>query len=137
MTTPMIPDFNFKLYQDEILKVINVVVKVISDHHQIDAEKLKKTIERHADICFTIVPDDVEKVRIIKSKPRKLPEEGDRCTSHIRTPEGLFMQCRCKKADNKDNCKRHTKKPSQYGTISEPNEHHMKKDTRKKSNKIY
>lgn len=121
MTTPMIPDFIFKLYQEEVLKVVDQAIKAISEHHDIDVSKLKKTVEKHAGISFTIIPDDVEKIRILKLKPRKLPDDSERCISLVKTPEGVITRCKFRVEDGCDHhcCKRHGKKPSKYGVIEE------------------
>lgn len=121
MTTAMLPDFIFKLYHQQIADIVGSVIGVISDKYELDREEVKRYVERKCDLQLELVPDDVEKIRIIKSKPRKLPPDEQRCHAKIRTPEGLFVQCRCAKQENNQSqlCKRHINKPPKYGVIED------------------
>lgn len=116
MTTPLIPDFIVSLYQNEVNAIVKRVLKQVVKKYQLpEDEVLGLAFQK-----LQIIPETEEKIRIIKSKPRKLLESNERCMARVKATDGTYSQCkfRFKDAECKF-CKRHQTKPSKYGSIND------------------
>jgi hypothetical protein len=122
MTTPLIPDFIFSLYQQEVIGIVSKVVKCIAEKFTIEEDKLKTVVQKNVGLTLEIVDDTKEKIRIIRCKPRKVLEENARCIARVKTTEGSYGRCKFKFMDGCMHCKRHSNKPSKYGNCDDGND---------------
>jgi len=121
MTTPIIPDFILKLFQNEINKInINLLINFCK-LFKVDLEDAKDKLKNELNISLDI--DKNEKIKIVK-KHKEAPKEERCCARVYRQKELEVGQCPRKHADGcGDFCKRHKKMNDEgrlkYGTISQ------------------
>lgn len=120
MTTPFIPDFIFSMFQSEISGIVDKAIRVIADEHSLNEDKLSTLVRSKLDLNVDLISDKEEKVKIVKCKPRKIPEAEDRCIARVNNKEAGVIQCRFKHLQDCQFCKRHSKKETNYGTIIDP-----------------
>ena len=119
MTTPLIPDFIIDLYENEMRKFAINVIDVIASRKKIDKEELYKIVEKGTGFDLKIVPESTETIKIVKIKPRKLPDAEERCIART-YKNGIYCRCTFHRSKGKDFCKRHNLKPLKFGTIDDP-----------------
>jgi hypothetical protein len=119
MTTPLIPDFIVRMFENELRKIIGDIISYVSKEFGIDADILRKQVHRHVGIGIHVVKEDEEVVKIVKLKPRKAPDDVFRCKALI-MKNGDVQQCMLQKQTKCDFCKRHRTCPSKYGVIGDP-----------------
>ena len=122
MTTPIVPDFIFDLFRKEIGSIVNKALAVIANEYDLNLSHLKTAVEKRLDLNLDIQSEQEEKIRILKIKPRAIPEPENRCIARIKDIEhGGYMQCRSRRVEyGCELCKRHKNKSSKYGTIMNP-----------------
>ena len=117
MTTSMIPDYVLALYENEIRKVVQKVLKNISEEFNIDIKELEKSAA--SEVTLKLISEDFESVTITrKNKVKKLVENEKRCVARIKK-NGLYMQCTRESKDDMM-CKMHSTKKLLHGTINDP-----------------
>lgn len=108
MTTPIIPDFIFNLYHNEIVKVVHRVVDCISEEYKLDKTKVLSLVEKNIETKMKLVSEDQEVIKIMKKKPRDLPEDCERCIANIRGGDGVVRRCTLRFCESEEKlCKRH------------------------------
>ena len=121
MTTPIIPDFILKLFQNEINTINNNLLNNFCKLFKIDLEDAKNKLKNELNISLEI--DKNEKIKIVK-KHKDAPQE-ERCCARVYRQKDLEVgQCPRKHAnDCGDFCKRHKKMHDEgrlkYGTINQ------------------
>jgi len=116
MTTPLIPDFVINMFENEIRGIIKQVIDVGVEHFGVDENEFKKRVEKKVGMKLTLVTEDTEIVRILKTKPRKLPADEDRCLARV-LKCGMYDRCKFHKHEDNDHvCKKHMK-CTKYGLI--------------------
>jgi hypothetical protein len=83
MTAVAIPDFIMNMYENECRKLVHQVVHIISNRFELNADKVRKCVERELDVKLQLVPECTETVKITRVKPRKLPDDEVRCIARI------------------------------------------------------
>ncbi len=121
MTTPMIPDFILKLFQNEINKINTNLLVHFCALFKVDIEDAKNKLKNDLNISLEL--DKNEKIKIVK-KHKEAPSE-ERCCARVYRPKDLEVcQCPRRRANEcGDFCKRHKKMHDEgrlkYGTISQ------------------
>lgn len=118
-TTPIIPDFIFELFQNEIKKINMLFLKKICEHYHINFEEAKMYVEK--DLKFSLELSNMEQIKIVKKQKLLDPEE--RCIARVYNNKEMHVyQCTRKKYDC-DFCKRHKKMNDKdglkHGTIKD------------------
>jgi Leucine-rich repeat (LRR) protein len=114
MTSPLIPDFIVSLYQNEVNAIVKRILKHVCKKYDLPNEEVLAL----ADNKLQVVPESQEKIRIIRSRPRKLVESNERCIARVKATDGTFSQCKLRFKDAKCKyCTRHQNKPSNFGHI--------------------
>ena len=139
MTTPFIPDFIFNMFKQEVSSIIDQALHIVANDHKLDLNKLKNRVKECLDLNIELVDDSKEKIKIIRTKPRKVPEDEDRCQARVNHKEKGLVQCAFKHTEGCDFCKRHANKELKFGTISAPIDNLSKNDliASRKIKKIY
>jgi hypothetical protein len=123
MTTPLIPEVVFNLFQNEITKINTVFLTKVCETYNLNIEDVKKTLEKELKVSFTLNPQ--EKVIIVKKQ--KVPEDNERCIARIYRRKDLeVLQCTRRRHNDTtcDCCKLHGKMYHEgrlkYGLMTEP-----------------
>jgi hypothetical protein len=111
MTTPIIPESIIQLFANEINKINEKVVKLISNKYKLNEDELNELVRK--ELNLTIIPEKEQKFKLVKAKVNgKNTNIEDRCEGrvyHKDTHE--YKQCiRRKKVDCDLYCKTHYKK---------------------------
>jgi hypothetical protein len=117
MTTPIIPEFILRLFQDEVNKIVQAEIDKVCDLYHLNKEEVKQKLGH-----TTIKSTDHPGFRIIKKNESIAPKD-DRC--HARMLHDLEVkQCTRHKAEGSDLCTKHitmkSKNRLKYGTIDDP-----------------
>jgi hypothetical protein len=132
MTTPIIPDFIFQLFENEVQEIVFKVLKNICKEYDLDYEEVKKfaTIKLYTKL---------NNIHISKKIDPKHPDDI-KCQARMIREMGI-KQC-CRKKSEGDFCKIHHKcevnNTLKYGRITDPISKEMQDIINKKhKNKIY
>lgn len=136
MTTPLVPDFVINMFENELRGIIMTVIDTLSKDFSIDREVAIKKVQRKLGMSLTIVKEDEEVIRIIKAKPRKVPNEHQRCLARV-AKNGMLDQCSFQKLSKSDFCKRHACNHAKYGIVGDPEIELPVQNPHKKYYKIY
>jgi hypothetical protein len=109
---------------------------MISREFSIDEELMKKKVQKHIGMRLQIVKEDQEIIKIIKLKPRKSPDDTQRCQARV-AKHGAIEQCSFHKLSKCDFCKRHQNGHSKFGVVGDPEPELPSHNPLKKYNKIY
>lgn len=118
MTTPVLPDFIFNIYHNELVNIINKVTSVISSDFDIPKKDIQKSLSKAFETKLDLITEDEERIKIVKIKPRKLPADHERCQYMMKGKDGIERQCTLRKYGVKHQianddcmfCGRHMKK---------------------------
>lgn len=121
MTTVIIPETIFKLFQNEIQKINLNLLENICKIYEIDINEAKEKLKDVYNINFEL--EDINKIKY--SKKHKEISQDIRCKARIyKQNEVIVSQCMKKKIDDCEFCKKHERMfkndKLQYGTIDEP-----------------
>jgi hypothetical protein len=140
MTSPIIPDFILKLFEQEVTKVNLSVVEVLCNHFSIDINEAKAVVEKNCGLRFNVIGESIEHIKIVKStKPKKVSEtkQDKACDSDVKqniannccdariflANDLVVRQCSRSKLVGSNFCKMHQQKVEsgklKYGTIHE------------------
>jgi hypothetical protein len=109
MTTPIIPESIIQLFANEINKINEKVVKLISNKYKLNEDELNELVRK--ELNLTIIPEEEQKYKLVKAKVNgKNTKLEDRCEGKVYDKEKQeYRQCiRRKKIDCY--CKTHSKK---------------------------
>jgi hypothetical protein len=121
MTTPLLPDFILKLFQDEVKKIALVFIKKLCDIFDLDVEDAKKKLGDAMDIEFVFT--DNPHLKIVKKQKEIDPSE--RCIAKVYNKDRLgIRQCTRRRKDEECRlCKKHMnmlqERKLKYGTIED------------------
>lgn len=119
MTTPMIPDYILRLYENEIRAIVKKTNLAISEKYNLNVEDLNTLTEEKIGLKLEIIPEEVEVVKITRIKNRKICEPIERCIARVKS-NGIFCQCKFRFKDDKL-CNKHGKCANlKFGTIQDP-----------------
>jgi len=129
MTTPLIPDFILKLFQDEIRKVTSLMLEKFCQVFEIDLDEAKARLKNELNIELELTANPY--IKIIKKQKQLEPSE--RCIANVFHKERLEL-CQCSRRklfDDSKMCKRHHRMWAddrlQHGTIEDEKEGDVKK----------
>lgn len=66
MTCPIIPDFIFKLFEQEITKINMIVVDTICQHFNLDKNEVVKVLHKNLKMNVNIIGEELEHIKIVK-----------------------------------------------------------------------
>lgn len=66
MTSVIIPDFIFQLFEKEITKINLMVVEAVCSRYNLNIEEVKTLLETDLKMNFKLLSQDIEQVKIIK-----------------------------------------------------------------------
>lgn len=118
MTTPLIPDFVIAMFENEIRGIIQQVIGIAVEQGA-QHDTLTKLVEKRIGMSLKVVTEDKELVKIMRVKPRKVPCIKERCTARI-VKNGVLCQCSFHQFEMETVCKKHMKRPTKWGLITDP-----------------
>lgn len=139
MTCPIIPDFIFKLFEQEITKINMIVVDTICKQFNLDKSEVVKVLHKELNMNVNIIGEELEHIKIVKKhstnkghqqqneterkevnnegtshanedvKPLKVTDEMI-CEARVYIPtELLVKQCSRSKIEGQQFCKLHNR----------------------------
>jgi hypothetical protein len=82
MTSPIVPQFIFDMFEREIIKINSVIVHRICQEYHLDEEEVKQKLANDLAINFNIIHEDIEQIKIIKKhKPKSQTVKSKPCGS--------------------------------------------------------
>lgn len=136
MTTPILPDFVLKLFQEEIDRIAKAEIKKVCEAYELD----------YAEVCEKIGRVELEPTahpgfRIMRKKEKVAPKDV-RCNARM-LHDLEVKQCTRKRCDGHKLCGKHldmqTKNRLKYGTIDDPLPDELRPEVldEKRKSKIY
>lgn len=117
MTTPLIPDFVVKMFENEVAQVVKSALKAVADTKGHDMEELEAIVQKNLDLSLKLIPPSEEIVKVIKVKPRRIPQDSERCCANVMS-KGIISRCKFSRADNITFCRRHSS-TQKYGVFGD------------------
>ena len=71
MTSAIVPQFIFDMFEREIIKINSVIVHKICQEYHLDEEEVKQKLAKDLAINFNIVHEDIQQIKIIKKHQPK------------------------------------------------------------------
>lgn len=136
MTTPIIPEFVLKLFQDEVNKIVQCEIKRLCEIYKIDYEDAKDKLGL-VELKTTPHPG----FRLLK-KNKKITDKDQRCMARM-LHDLEVRQCSRQRGEECDLCGIHAKMKSKgrlkYGLMSDPLPDELRPEVlnEKKLTKIY
>lgn len=136
MTTPIIPEFVLKLFQDEVNKIVQSEIKRLCELYKIDYEEAKKKLGS-VELKTTEHPG----FRLFK-KNEKIVEKDERCMARM-LHDLEVKQCSRHRNEGCELCGMHSKMKSKgrlkYGLVTDPLPDELRPEVlnEKKLTKIY
>lgn len=66
MTCPIVPDFIFKMFEQEVTKINTIVIEKMCEVYKLDIEDAKAKMASVLNINFHIVGEQIEQIKVIK-----------------------------------------------------------------------
>jgi hypothetical protein len=88
MTSPLIPDFIFRLFEKEVTKINLTIVETMCDLYGIDLHDAQSKLSKELNINFNIISEDIEQIKIVKKQQagrREQKTENNASTSNDRS----------------------------------------------------
>lgn len=136
MTTPILPEFVLKLFQDEVNKIVQKQVKRLCVEYEIDYDEALQKLGT-LELKTTKHPG----FRLLK-KNEKITEKDQRCLARM-LHDLEVKQCSRQKGEGCELCGMHAKMKSKgrlkYGTVNDPLPDELRPEVlnEKKLSKIY
>lgn len=148
MTSPIIPDFILKMFEQEVTKINIIIVDKICDLYDLDIDEVKQQLSDELDMNFNVINDNIEQIKVIKKHNAKPDastlDKSTLCIARVFIQSELKVkQCSRHKLDGQNFCKLHLKlhqnNTLKYGTIHDqkPDEISTEKLNRKVKRNIY
>ena len=143
MTSPIVPQFIFDMFEREVTKINMMVVHKICQAYNLDQNEVETMLSKDLSINFNIVHEDIEQIKIVKKHQPKYQQvastssqsnnendEGEnthttsQCEARIFVASDLQVkQCSRPKLEGGQLCKLHQRLKNdgklKYGTIHE------------------
>lgn len=142
MTSPLVPEFIFEMFEREVTKINTVIVEKMCQIYDLDVTEAKERLSKELSINFNIVHEDIEQIKIVKKHNNKaksnkandgegsskdVEEENDineQCEARVFVSTDLVVkQCSRSKMAESNLCKLHQRLKDEgklkYGTINE------------------
>ena len=136
MTTPILPEFVLRLFQNEVSKIVHVEIKKVCELYKLDYEEVLGKLGQ-----VELETTDHPGFRIMKKNEKVAPKEV-RCIARM-LHDLEVKQCTRKHCEGSSLCKRHHSMHKdnrlKYGTVNDPLPDELRPEVlnEKKKNTIY